>query len=211
MTRHSRAADSPPPQQVVSVGHNNLELFLKKVNSFNSPSKAIFDLQGRAMPFKGFGHPIIVADNVTLRNGSIELSDRQIFGVEGRDVVLESITVSGGERAVDLGAYASLTMTACMVRDAYTGVHMEDSSILVATRLKVTGCSGSGFSLFGRSDAKLLNCEISGASSGILMHGKSRLAAVDTRMSSEQANVVRLLGSGTVTLSGCTISRDIDT
>lgn len=197
-----RGKNKTPYQKSTLVKHNNLGSLLSRLD------EGVYDLQGLEMKFHGCGDPTITTNDVTLCNGSIALKGRQSFRVEGQNVVLDSITVFGGDYGVHVFEDASLTMKGCKVQDANIGVYMDNNSSLVASGFKVLSCSDASFSLWGKASVRLTDCEVSGASDGIIMHGKSKLTGTLTHMSSTQPSVVKMYGHATCSLGGCTLTRD---
>lgn len=176
-----RRRTSKPAQQVVLVNSNDLDRVLEMMRLGDPQNPSIYDFQGRVM-FLSPGEKLdIHTHGVTWRNGTIQLESHQSVRIFGRDVVLESILVIGGEHGVWIPNGGSLTMTACQIHKARTGLHMDGSSSLVASDLKLMSCRTYAILMLGCSSASFTDCRVS-AIGKCCINIREKSSMVGTRM-----------------------------
>lgn len=146
--------------QTIMVTSDSLNDVLDQMRLNTSPTT--YNFQGRAMQFSGgqSEDPTISSDDVTWRNGTIQLVGLQSLYVQSTGVVMEAITVNGGFEGVCVRGDGSLTMTDCEVHGAEYGLALSDTGTLEATTLKVKGCTESSFWLADTSSVDLTDCDI---------------------------------------------------
>lgn len=186
-------AEVPPPakkrpsgdtsaQQVILVTSDSLGDLLDQAKGHTSA--VIFDLQGSSLRYRGAGNPTLSTDSITVFNGKIVLTSGQSFTVKGKDVVLDSVSVVGGTRGVQIVDSASLTMTECEVSDSKYGVSLVDSGSLVANDVTLTDCEVHSFAFQDKSSATLTSCKVVGAGKGgISMWNDSSMAGTRVTVS----------------------------
>lgn len=152
----------------------------------------------------------ILRSGVTLRNGTIVLSDGPMgrgpsLRFSGKGVELEDIIVCGGSVGILVQPGGGATLRGCEIRGAYAGLSVgsyEDAaaspSVLVAHDVKVYGCSEVGLVVGGRGSAVLSDCEFSNGKE----HGMGVWGDSDSSLAVTRVQCVRNGGYGLCVLNG---------
>lgn len=171
-----------PSHPVVMVTSNQLADVLQQMARSSTP--AIYDFQNRAMHSNGRRDVNLSTDGVTWRNGKIILPPpKQPRGaggssliVSGRDVVLESISVIGGQIGVKVIHDGSLRMTACEICDANFALRVEDEATLFASNLLIIDSASCAILLTDSATADFTSCAITGSEGdGVYLRDRSTL------------------------------------
>lgn len=165
---------------VSNVSTTYLLALLDQVNIFKSVdgSRMIFDLGGLQMRCvaKNKTPLIITASSVTLRNGSILISDKydesNTLFVEGTHVVFEDITIKGAETGLSIMPGGSVTMRDCEFDEVRRAVQVGSTEVearsstsagrrasLVAHRVKMVFYT-VGLRMEQGAHVQLFDCEI---------------------------------------------------
>lgn len=145
--------------QIQEVTNTDLSNLLSAVNSRPIPS--IFDLGGKTVYPKSVGWCAgrstlaITASNVTIRNGTVALSgtscsDRLVeftLGVRGQQVLLDNVTITGGEVGVDVSAGGHVILRSCQIKASQVGGVVVRGGKATLRDCLVTGVHGDGIRL----------------------------------------------------------------
>lgn len=214
-------------QTVIRLTSDSFQELLRAANS--ALTSSVVDGCGRVYRYNGSGSTTIVSSGVTLRNATIHLAQGPTekgpsLCVKGCGVLMEAVTICGGEVGLWVDPGGDVTMKKCQVRDAYIGIwvggtggqaafgssHAQQEAHLLAVGLKVSGCSkGSGIGVGSGGIADLRDCEISGgAGCGILVCGDvpGQLTANDVRCTGNIGEGVVVKAGGQAVMTHCSIT-----
>lgn len=168
-------------QSVVIVTTTNFNQLIMRMNEFHtlSSSHVVFDLGGHTMHCGLGALTSLKASHVTLRNGTILLgsgfSCENSFMVDGCDVHLQNIIISGGDIGVCVKPGGGVTMRKCKVHDARYGVVVGSNygnsqrnaatvlhATLEAVDVQIIGYHSIGLTVHPAAKVQLTNCHISG-------------------------------------------------
>lgn len=150
----------------------NLYQFLAHVNAVSCPT--VFDLGGGEVRFSGnmFEKLAITGSGVTLRDGSIWLSDFSakdgpVLLCSSKQLTMENITITGGCEGLSLLQGSNVTLRDCSFTNQWICVRLansstaESASSLIANGINFTCFTSAGIKMNG-GHVSLTGCEISG-------------------------------------------------
>lgn len=175
---------------------------MEQVNLDQTP--AIYEFQGHALKYGGDDVAKLVGKGTTWRNGTIMLTDKQMFMIASKNVVLQNMTVIGGKHGVQVTGEGEVIMTDCEVRDAYFAIIAGASGSLVATRVKVMRGT-IGIDVTQNGNATFFDCDISVSKQTIQMLNSGSMNGTRSKFTSTQDQVISLHGDTKLTLKDCTL------
>lgn len=193
--------------RVVLVTSTDIRDVLAQMAESSDP--AIYDFQGRRMHSVGRRDINIVMDGSTWRNVTFDLPGPKLYQgmggsslvVSGKNVRLEGVTISGGQRGVSIEGNGSLTMSHCRVLGANYGVHVEGRGWLFAEDLQVKDSSCIAFDLRENASVQVVGCDVSGSGwYGFEAVGSSRMVGSRFSVKGCRREVLRLFGTAKLTL-----------
>lgn len=221
---------APSPPTIITLKSDDLEELFRLAGAAVGPT--VINLCGRHLIHNGLGSTTISSSNLTLRNGSIQLSEGpeekgSSLCVKGTGVEMQGLVIIGGQVGLWVEAGSDVTLRDCEVRCSHIGVWVgvatnpattasvqHRPSHLSAVRLKVWGTGkGSALAVGGGGAALLDDCEFSaGQSHGILVCGDapSKLTATNVRCFANGAKGVVVHHGAHVMMYGCRITENKD-
>lgn len=144
--------------RVQEVTCNDLTNFLSAVNFRPGPS--IFDLGGKTVYPGSYGWPgrstyFITASNVTIRNGTLALSETSSsggpvevsLGVQGKQVLLDNVIITGGKVGMDVSSEGHVILKGCQIKASQVGGVVVRGGRATLHDCLVTGVHGDGIRL----------------------------------------------------------------